>query len=524
MSGGRDDQRGEDAVAVRIRGIYTTALTRAFLAAGHDVVDASAPIRERFDADLPDGDRDVDVATTDDRQGVGLTGRPGAVATAVDVVRVGRDALAWPAAAPVGSVFDARVTDTAGGGAICDLAVGDGLDGDDGGAATTDPDPGSPTRYAPGGTGDPDGTVEGYLPFEDVDGYVEAGDDLRVQVRASAPPWGDRRPELSTTLRAGTGLASLVAGGSGVTVDAHDDEAARELAGMTDVLNVDVPDGWGIRWAGTASDAGLETLRTALRRAVDAAEALAPVRDRPVEPGRWLAAPAATAWVWFGRESRFALDDRRRAVTTTIAGHHRVKAAHETASAGVDLAEALLADAGSDGASGDGEDAAGAFPFGVVADQFGPREGDTVRIDHGKPDGRAFTLGRAAVTDVDPDGSVTLRREMTPGGTYDALGVDREAGDVAVTTVKEGRWWYPTVYKTADGDRKGTYVNVCTPVEAFPDAVRYVDLHVDVVKHADGTVERVDDDELDAAVAAGNVPEPLAEQARTVAASIERAL
>jgi Ribonuclease G/E len=155
-----------------------------------------------------------------------------------------------------------------------------------------------------------------------------------------------------------------------------------------------------------------------------------------------------------------------------------------------------------------------------------------VRIDHGKPDGRAFTLGRAAVTDVDSDGSVTLRREMSPGGTYDALGVDREAGDVAVTTVKEGRWWYPTVYKTADGERKGTYVNVCTPVEAFPDAVRYVDLHVDVVKHADGTVERVDDDELDAAVAAGidaavaagNVPEPLAEQARTVAASIERAL
>jgi hypothetical protein len=530
---GRPD-RGEDPVAVRIRGIYTTALTRAFLAAGHDVVDASTPIRERFDAEFPDDDRDVDVTTTDDRQGVGVTGRPGAVATAVEVVRVARDALAWPAAAPVGSVFDARVGDTAGGGAICDLAVGAGPDGGaDGGAgegegsgdsAAAGPAPEPRTRYAPGGTGDPDATVEGYLPFDDVDGYVDEGDDLRVQVRASAPPWSDRRPELSTTLRAGTGLASLVAGGSGVTVDAHDDEAARELAGMTDVLNVDVPDGWGIRWAGTASDAGLETLRTALRRAVDAAGALAPVRDHPVEPGRWLAAPAATAWVWFGRESRFALDDRRRAVTTTIPGHHRVKTAHEAASAGVDLAEALLADAGPDGAGGDGEDAADAFPFGVVADQFGPREGDTVRIDHGKPDGRAFTLGRAAVTDVDSDGSVTLRREMSPGGTYDALGVDREAGDVAVTTVKEGRWWYPTVYKTADGERKGTYVNVCTPVEAFPDAVRYVDLHVDVVKHADGTVERVDDDELDAAVAAGNVPEPLAEQARTVAASIERAL
>jgi len=61
---------------------------------------------------------------------------------------------------------------------------------------------------------------------------------------------------------------------------------------------------------------------------------------------------------------------------------------------------------------------------------------------------------------------------------------------------------------------RGTYVNVCTPVEVFPDAARYVDLHVDVMKHPDGTVERVDDDELRDAEAAGDVPEPLAEKAR----------
>jgi predicted RNA-binding protein associated with RNAse of E/G family len=113
---------------------------------------------------------------------------------------------------------------------------------------------------------------------------------------------------------------------------------------------------------------------------------------------------------------------------------------------------------------------------------------------------------------------------MSPGGTYDALGTDREAGDVAVTKFKEGRWWYATVYRDADGERKGTYVNVCTPVEIFPDAVRYVDLHVDVVKHGDGSVERVDDDELDAAADAGNVPADLAEKARSVASAVENAL
>ena len=51
-----------------------------------------------------------------------------------------------------------------------------------------------------------------------------------------------------------------------------------------------------------------------------------------------------------------------------------------------------------------------------------------------------------------------------------------------------------------------------------------VDLHVDVVKSPDGEVERVDDDELDAAVEVGDISEPLAEKARSVASSVERAL
>jgi len=102
--------------------------------------------------------------------------------------------------------------------------------------------------------------------------------------------------------------------------------------------------------------------------------------------------------------------------------------------------------------------------------------------------------------------------------------VSREAGDVAVTSLKEGRWWYPTTYRGADGSVKGTYVNVCTPVEVFPDAARYVDLHVDVVKTPDGDVERVDDDVLDDSVAAGNTPVPLAEKARGVASALENAL
>jgi len=492
------ESAGDDPTRVRVRGIYTTAVTRLLLDADAEVVQASEPIRERFAADFADVPHDVTVATTGDRQGVGIHGGTDAVTAAADCLSdVARDTFAWADPTPPGAVFDAAVTETLGSGAVLDL-----------------------------------GPAEGFLPYDATDAYVDAGDALRVQVRESAPPWGDRRADLGTEVRADRGFATLVRGREGITVDTRDDAAGRELAGMTDLLGVEVPDGWGLVWSHAATRAGMDALETALRDAADRAGALDAALDRDgasaaaadTDAGestpRRVTAPDAGRWVWFGRESRAALDDARRRVTPTMPGHHRTKAASEAASAGVDLAEALC---GSElGAGTDAGD--DAFPFAAVTRQFGPVAGDTVAIQHGKPDGRAFPLGRGEVTGWDADGTVEVTRTMSGSGTYDALGTDRESGDTAVTKFREGRWWYPTVYRGGDGASKGTYVNVCTPVECFPDAIRYVDLHVDVVKRPDGTVERVDDDELDAAVDAGDVPAAAAEKARSVAASLERAL
>jgi hypothetical protein len=261
----------------RVRGIYATALTRLLVDAGHEVVQASPPIRRRFDESFDDADHDVAVETTDDRQGVGVVGDGEPVAAAVDQFRVGTDTLAWSSPTPAGAVFDAHVIETRGRGAICDL-----------------------------------GSSEGFLPFDAADTHVEEGDTLRVQVRTDRPPWSKKRPELGTTIEAGRGLATLVAGDEGVRVDTRDDAAGRELAGMTDLLGVDVPDGWGVRWRHAATDADMDALGDALASAVDAASDLDPVRDDPVDdPGR-RAAPTATTWAWFGRESRFALDNHRR--------------------------------------------------------------------------------------------------------------------------------------------------------------------------------------------------------------------
>lgn len=458
---------------VRIRGIYTTALTE-LLRDDHDVVSASPPIRDRFDEPFPAGVDDVTIRTTEDRLGLRVTGEPAAVSEAVERIEsVGRDALAWDAPAPGGAVFSGEVSETLGSGAVVDLGSVEGR------------------------------SVSGFLPYDHIEGYVEEGDRYRVQIATPRPPWSDRRPSLATDLRVSGGLVELRRGGGG---------SMSETARMADILPVDPPDGWAPRWSRTAEDASLDAMAEALRRANDRAETLmSAIADRDGDDLGRIVAPRSGAWVWFGRESRFELDEYRRRVETTMVGHHRTKAATEAASAAVDFVEALC-------------EPNGEFPFEAVTRQFGPRAGDRIAIAHGKPEGRTITLGRGEVTAIDSDGSVTLEREMSGGGTYDALGTERVAGDIATTTFVEGRWWYATVYKGVEGEHRGTYVNICTPVEIFPDAARYVDLHVDVVKTPDGEVRRVDDDELDDAVADGYVSEPLAARARAVAASIENAL
>jgi protein associated with RNAse G/E len=480
---------------VRVRGIYTTALTQRFCEAGLDVVAASPPICERFDADFPTREPDVDVWMTDDREGVGVSGTPDAVGDVRAVLaETGVDTFVWRDDAPRGAVFDATVERTLGSGAVVSLQ-GDEREGS---------------------------VTEGFLPFDAADGYVEEGDERRVQVHDPSPPWRDDRPVVGTELQVAGALASLERAVDALVAGTPGGSADHELARTTEILPVDVPDAWGVRWQYAAEDAEMDALSDALSTLVDRADELGAAvagadgsdaaADDESGGERRVAAPETTLWAWFGRETRFALDAARREVTDTLAGHHRVKAGHEGASAAVDFAEAL-------GAAPD------SFDFDAVTGQFGPTEGDRVAIQHGKPAGGCFTLGRGDVVDrtVEED-QITVRREMTGGGTYDALGVSRESGDTATTRFTEGNWWYPTVYRDDDGGGKGTYINVSTPVEIFPDAVRYVDLHVDVVKHADSSVDLVDEDELADAVDVGHVTEELANRALDVAERVRRAV
>ncbi len=363
---------------VTVRGIYATALTRLFSAAGHEVVQATEPIEERFGEEFEDGPAELACETSRDRQGVSLSGTPEAVEAGTSLLGIERDTFVWDDPTPLGAVFEGRVEGTRGGGAVISLDE-----------------------------------ERGYLPFDDAEEYVTEGDELRVQVVEPTPPWGDSDPRLTTTIRARTpgGLVTLREGASGIGApDA-------ETAGLIELLSVEIPEKWGVSLGNRARGVSLADLEAGLSRAAGLAGEFEGSEPQPY----------ATAWCWFGREGRVSLDSVREKVTATMVGHHRIKAGSSSAGDAVDFAEALCT--------------VDEFPFDAVASQFGPHEGDELAIEHGKPDGSVITLGRGEVVEYDPEGAITVRREMTPGGSYDALDIPREAGDVAITTLQEGRWW-----------------------------------------------------------------------------------
>ncbi|MWV38621.1 DUF402 domain-containing protein [Natrialba sp. INN-245] len=120
---------------------------------------------------------------------------------------------------------------------------------------------------------------------------------------------------------------------------------------------------------------------------------------------------------------------------------------------------------------------------------------------------------------------ISLPRRRTGPRGFERLEKRRDTqSETAVGSYSTIRSKSAIIDRGSDGGTNGTYVNVCTPVEPFPDEIRYVDLCVDVIKRPDGTVEIVDAAELEAGVDEGLVGEDLAEKAESVAEAVERAL
>ena len=138
-----------------------------------------------------------------------------------------------------------------------------------------------------------------------------------------------------------------------------------------------------------------------------------------------------------------------------------------------------------------------------------------VRLEHVKPEGEILKLREGEIVSLG-EGKLTVRRQFGQG-RYDGLDLAIEPGDYGITEVVEDAWSLRHRYFSRGGTLRGEYANVNTPIEIYPDRIRYVDLHVDVVRRAKEAPKIIDQEKLEWITGKGLISPRLQKKAMEVA-------
>ena len=218
----------------------------------------------------------------------------------------------------------------------------------------------------------------------------------------------------------------------------------------------------------------------------------------------------ASAELEFPFAAKTALDELRNRVLPTVPRHHHLRI---IASDDVNLLEEETLTGHPEKRNALGRN----MEKSLVWDTF--EKGKEIKIEHVKLDGRVIFLSEGVILETDFDRkTLVLKRSRFKGRSkYHGLGIDKREGDYAVSEVQEGLWYYTHTYFRKDGTLIGRYVNINTPVEFYPDRIRYVDLEIDVVQMTDGRVFVTDEEDLKERFKAGFLSEQLVEAAKKAA-------
>jgi len=221
-----------------------------------------------------------------------------------------------------------------------------------------------------------------------------------------------------------------------------------------------------------------------------------------------------SAEIEFPSAAKTALDELRNRVLPTVPRHHHFRI---IASDYVNLFEEKTLS----GHPEKRESVGRSMEKSLIWDIF--QEGKEIKIEHVKLDGRVIFLSEGEILEKNFGlRKLVLKRSRFKGRTkYDGLGIEKREGDYAVSEIQEGLWHYTHTYFRSDGTLIGRYVNINTPVEFYPDRIRYVDLEIDVVQMPDGRVIVMDEEDLQKQFEAGTLGKEL--KARAKKEALQRA-
>jgi len=446
-------------IDIKIRGIYTTAIVRLMMKKGYRITYPTEVIRRRFGLEERREVPEVEIFDNiRERQGVVIVGKERGVREVREVFRE--------------EFEESIIRDSESGwNTICKGEVIKVLDG--GRGVIVEVKDGSKSFQ---------GILDGY------DG--REGDEVIVAVKF--PNFGYIRAKLSRNIVIpGEHVILIKADEPRISRKIKDIKRREELKEISRRVNL-ISDEWNLLWRTSAEVAGIKELE-------EEVEELNKVLDEVLkklegENGNEVIIYKGLPgfYIEFPWSSKRRLDKLREEVLETITGHHYLKSVGSEYMMVVDFAELLLK------RNGEREEwVRKTFEEFIRRNMINRGK---VGIEHVKIDGRVFRLSPGLITEIERNGEevmFVLERNFRGDGSrlYDGLRVPIENGDYGRTELKLGKYYYKTEYYSRNGELKGIYYNINTPVEVNRDVIRYVDLEVDVVQMPDGKI-RVEDKEI----------------------------
>lgn len=443
----------------KIRGIYTTALTKLFLNNGFTIVQPSLAIKKRFN--LKDNLETPDVSIKDrhNLQGIKILGTSEAVDKCQSLLHSSfEDVLTREWNASVDGIYVGRIVGSEGDFVLVEIGEG----------------------------------IIGKLSQHEL--KSSEGGCLLVQVERKR--MGFKHPILSIDLKIVGKYAILVKSlKGGVSFRVRDLKKRAELSALGRALALD---GWSIIWRESCINQPKEELEKEVRNLIEKAKKI--YEEKLDDSPKLLLSGSQFMDVEFPWHSKKSLDELRASVAHTLSKHHFYKSCGGEVSTYLEMAEDLLEE------GHDKTDTEKCFQE-QISRKF-PSKDSIIEVEHVKPSGIVFYLGSAKIETFAED-FLEYSRTIRGNGVYDGLGVPKETGDKAISMTRIGEWSITTRYYSSNGELKGTYVNLNTPVEIYPWGLRYVDLEVDVCILPDGTRRVLDMEKLEKVYEKGIISEKL---------------
>lgn len=284
----------------------------------------------------------------------------------------------------------------------------------------------------------------------------------------------DSKIVLSENIRI-VGKYAIIGRGSSITFS-HFIRNRKRITELIDISARHVREGYSIRWRSNADEADLLDIMSEL-------EELTRKYDEMVD--RVQKAPLLEV-VYEGESAKFYeltynskvfLDNVRKGVCPTVFLHHFFKSFDVRDSNLVGLLDVLSAKV-----PRDEEDK---LLFKWFLSEL--REKKEAIIEHKKMSGKLIFM-KGLISDVPEEEvpTLVLKRVIRTQGVYDGLNIPKEMGDVALTTVRMGAWNTRHEYFSKEGKFKGAYISFNTPTEIlYTGRIRYIDLEVDLVRVGD---------------------------------------